>query len=277
MPACAAEPACRRLVQLPSARYSMMPRRHAAGDADAPGRWRVRRAPWRCRRPPRRRARRAPRSDGSRPCGSPAARRGCTRHMSSTPTASPFMTSRAGEAALLGQGEHRRHDHGAGMDRPALEGVVEILAMRGRAVDERGLVAGRASAHGRWPSNGRCLRDARQRRRARNRSSRAATQRPVTSRRSRWQTGLTSSGKASAVERGGPMTDPLGKRCLARFCFGDAVHGVASLRASDWRVADLADERPDDEDGGGDEEARWRSGSSRKIAWSPPDSSSERR
>ena len=37
--------------------------------------------------------------------------------------------------------EHRRHDHRAGMDRPALEGVVEILAMRGGAVDERGIVA----------------------------------------------------------------------------------------------------------------------------------------
>ena len=38
----------------------------------------------------------------------------------------------------LAGGEHRRHDHGAGMDRAALEGVVEILAMRGRAVDESG-------------------------------------------------------------------------------------------------------------------------------------------
>ena len=42
----------------------------------------------------------------------------------------------------LAGGEHRRHDHGAGMDRAALEGVVEILAMRRRAVDEGG--AGRA-------------------------------------------------------------------------------------------------------------------------------------
>ena len=32
--------------------------------------------------------------------------------------------------------EHRRHDHRAGMHRPALEGVVEILAMRRGAVDE---------------------------------------------------------------------------------------------------------------------------------------------
>ena len=32
--------------------------------------------------------------------------------------------------------EHRRHDHRAGMDRAALEGVVEILAMRRGAVDE---------------------------------------------------------------------------------------------------------------------------------------------
>ena len=37
--------------------------------------------------------------------------------------------------ALAGR-QHRRHDHRAGMDRPALECVVEILAMRGGAVDE---------------------------------------------------------------------------------------------------------------------------------------------
>ena len=36
----------------------------------------------------------------------------------------------------LAGGEHRRHDHRAGMHRAALEGVVEILAMRGGAVDE---------------------------------------------------------------------------------------------------------------------------------------------
>ena len=34
--------------------------------------------------------------------------------------------------------EHRRHDHGAGMHRPALERVVKVLAMRGGAVDEGG-------------------------------------------------------------------------------------------------------------------------------------------
>ena len=42
----------------------------------------------------------------------------------------------------LASREHRRHDHGAGMHRTALEGVVEILAVRGGAVDEGG--AGRA-------------------------------------------------------------------------------------------------------------------------------------
>ena len=36
----------------------------------------------------------------------------------------------------LAGGEHRRHDHRAGMHRAALERVVEILAMRGGAVDE---------------------------------------------------------------------------------------------------------------------------------------------
>ena len=38
--------------------------------------------------------------------------------------------------------QHRRNDNRAGMHRPALESVVEILAVRGRAVDQRG--AGRA-------------------------------------------------------------------------------------------------------------------------------------
>ena len=46
-----------------------------------------------------------------------------------------------GIVALAG-GEHRRHDHRAGVHGAALEGVVEILAVRGRAVDEGG--AGRA-------------------------------------------------------------------------------------------------------------------------------------
>ena len=39
--------------------------------------------------------------------------------------------------ALAGR-QHRRHDHRAGMHRAALEGVVEILAMRRGAVDEGG-------------------------------------------------------------------------------------------------------------------------------------------
>ncbi len=39
--------------------------------------------------------------------------------------------------ALAGR-QHGRHDHRAGMNRPAFEGVVEILAMRRRAVDEGG-------------------------------------------------------------------------------------------------------------------------------------------
>ena len=42
--------------------------------------------------------------------------------------------------------QHRRHHHRAGMHRPALEGVVEILAMRGGAVDESG--AGRTQRAG---------------------------------------------------------------------------------------------------------------------------------
>ena len=42
--------------------------------------------------------------------------------------------------------QHRRHHHRAGMHRAALESVVEILAMRGGAVDEGG--AGRAQGAG---------------------------------------------------------------------------------------------------------------------------------
>ena len=38
---------------------------------------------------------------------------------------------------LLGGGQHGRHDDGAGMHGPALEGVVEVLAVGRRAVDER--------------------------------------------------------------------------------------------------------------------------------------------
>ncbi len=49
--------------------------------------------------------------------------------------------------ALAGR-QHRRHDHRAGMHRAALEGVVEILAMRRGAVDEGG--AGALSVRA-WP------------------------------------------------------------------------------------------------------------------------------
>ena len=38
----------------------------------------------------------------------------------------------------LAGGQNRRHDHRAGMHRAALKGIVEILAMRGGAVDESG-------------------------------------------------------------------------------------------------------------------------------------------
>ena len=54
------------------------------------------------------------------------------------PTAMPSQRRLAVEAVALAGGQHRRHDHRAGMHRAALEGVVEILAMRRRAVDEGG-------------------------------------------------------------------------------------------------------------------------------------------
>ena len=40
----------------------------------------------------------------------------------------------------LAAGERRRNDDSAGVDRPALVGVVEILAVGSDAVDERGIV-----------------------------------------------------------------------------------------------------------------------------------------
>ena len=43
----------------------------------------------------------------------------------------------AGEPVLLGRGEHRRDDHGAGVHRAAFEGVVVVLAVRGGAVAQR--------------------------------------------------------------------------------------------------------------------------------------------
>ena len=66
--------------------------------------------------------------------------------MVSTPTAMPSERGRAVRPVALAGREHGRHDDRAGMHRPALEGVVEILAMRGGAVDQRR--AGRAQRAG---------------------------------------------------------------------------------------------------------------------------------
>ena len=69
-----------------------------------------------------------------------------SRHMVSTPTAMPSSADGAVRMVALAGREHRRHDDGAGVHRPALERVVEILAVRGGAVDQRG--AGRAQRAG---------------------------------------------------------------------------------------------------------------------------------
>src|SRR5471032_861063 len=45
------------------------------------------------------------------------------------------------ESEALDSSEHRGHDDRTGMNRTALERVVEILAMRRRAVDQRGASA----------------------------------------------------------------------------------------------------------------------------------------
>ena len=52
----------------------------------------------------------------------------------------------AAEAFLLGECQHGGNDDGAGVDRAALEGVVEVLAMRGGAVDEGGAGGGESAA-----------------------------------------------------------------------------------------------------------------------------------
>src|SRR5258705_3848090 len=53
---------------------------------------------------------------------------------------------RAVRTVALARGEYCRHDHGAGMDRAALERIVEVLPMGSRPIDERG--AGRAQRAG---------------------------------------------------------------------------------------------------------------------------------
>ena len=138
-------PACRRLVQAPSARYSMMPPAMLPAMPE-----RIHRLPAvEPQRSPRRRAstpsRPARWSDGSRPCGSPWASPGDSRHIASTPAAMPEQRRAAVAAEALAGGEHRRHDHRAAVHRPALEGVVEILAVRGGAVDQRGVLGAEAA------------------------------------------------------------------------------------------------------------------------------------
>ena len=65
----------------------------------------------------------------------------------------------AGDLFPLADREHRRHDHRAGVHRAALEGVVEVLAVRRGAVDERraagverALVADGGAAAGGFPA-----------------------------------------------------------------------------------------------------------------------------
>src|SRR5258705_13698954 len=45
---------------------------------------------------------------------------------------------RAVRTVTLARGEYCRHDDGAGMDRAALESIVEVLPMGSRPVDQRG-------------------------------------------------------------------------------------------------------------------------------------------
>ena len=110
--------------------------RHAAGDAERvhrllsvePQRFRDRE---RRRHRPQHRGRMKPRL---------VDRLGATRlsrHMRFDARRDAEQRGAAVAAEALAGGEHRRHDHGARMHRPALEGVVEILAVRGGAVEQR--------------------------------------------------------------------------------------------------------------------------------------------
>ena len=56
--------------------------------------------------------------------------------MTSEPTGDPEKRRLSIRIVPLAGGKHRRYDHGAGMHRAAFECVVEILAVRRRAVDQ---------------------------------------------------------------------------------------------------------------------------------------------
>ena len=62
------------------------------------------------------------------------------RHISSRPAGDALLHVGAHERAMLRDREHRGNDHRARMHRPAFERVVVVLAVRGRAVDERRVV-----------------------------------------------------------------------------------------------------------------------------------------
>src|SRR5919197_1098467 len=102
MPACAAQPGCRRLVHAPSARYSMMP---LASEPTTPS------AFTHC-------------AFGSR---SAVATHGDAGERVA-----------AIETLALRHRQDRGHDHRAGVHRSAFECVVEVFAMCGGAIHERG-------------------------------------------------------------------------------------------------------------------------------------------
>ena len=88
-----------------------------------------------------RRSCRARSSDGNPPCGSPSARTiAKPAQRFDARSTMPEQRRAAVAAEALARGEHRGHDHRAAVHGAALERVVEILAVRGRAVDERGLL-----------------------------------------------------------------------------------------------------------------------------------------
>ena len=140
-------PGWRRLVQAPSARNSIEPRRPGCRRCRARGRGRRRRGRGAGRPPPPRRTRRRSRWDGSRarsarPAAAPSrgARRPRSRRRRRAAAASPLA---AGE---LGGRERGREDARAEVDRAALVRVVHLERVRGGAVGERGVRRGQTLA-----------------------------------------------------------------------------------------------------------------------------------
>jgi len=134
MPTCAAQPACRRLVHAPSARYSMMP---LAMLPACPMHPRLPAVSFRVRATAS--VRPSAEHGGRVKAGLVDRFRDHHRHPAQRLDAGhkTGQCIAAVAAEAFRRRQHRRHDHRARMHRTAFEGVVEVLAVRRRAVDQR--------------------------------------------------------------------------------------------------------------------------------------------